>query len=115
VREDALVVPAVLRLPEYVLALGAFRPGETREVSLLSNEPLEGDVQVRGGGPCTLVPLGCEPDGIRWRLRLRATAEGKPTGAFLSEVQVQVGDRVQRLPAYGTVRGEPAAPSAAQR
>jgi hypothetical protein len=115
VREEGLVVPATLRLPEYVLALGAFHPGQTREVSLLSNEPLDGPVVVRGGGPCALESLGCEPDGNRWRLRLRATAGDTATGAFLSEVQVRVGDRVQRLPAYGTVRGEPAAPAAAQR
>jgi hypothetical protein len=46
---------------------------------------------------------------------MQATAPAKATGAFLTEVEVQLGDRVQRLPAYGTVRGEPvsdAAPAA---
>ena len=42
--------------------------------------------------------------------RIGARVEG-----VVDDVRVQVGDRVQRLPAYGTVRGEPAAPSAAQR
>lgn len=109
VRDERLVVPAVLRLPEYVLSIGALRPGETREIALLSNEPLEGAVEVKGGGPCALRTLGCEPVGERWKLRLQVTAGGEAVGAFLDEVQVQVGDRVQRLPAYGTVRGEPVA------
>lgn len=117
VRESSRVVPAVLRLPEYVLSMGAFRPGETREIELLSNEPLEPDAQVRGGDPITLRAMGGEQVGRRWRLRMQATAPAKATGAFLSEVEVQVGDRVQRLPAYGTVRGDPAtaAPDAAER
>lgn len=107
VRDERLVVPAVLRLPEYVLAIGALRPGETREIALLSNEPLEGAVEVKGGGPCMLRAIGCEAAGERWKLRLQVTAGAEAVGAFLDEVQVQVGDRVQRLPAYGTVRGEP--------
>jgi len=117
VREPSKVVPAVLRLPEYVLSMGAFRPGETREIELLSNEPLEPDAQVRGGGPIALRVVGGEQVGRRWRLRMQATASSRSTGAFLTEVEVQVGDRVQRLPAYGTVRGEavPDAAAAAQR
>jgi hypothetical protein len=115
VREPSKVVPAVLRLPEYVFAMGAFRPGETREIELLSNEPLEPDPQVRSDGPIALRVIGGEEAGRRWRLRMQATAPAKATGAFLTEVEVQLGDRVQRLPAYGTVRGEPvsdAAPAA---
>jgi len=115
VREPSKVVPAVLRLPEYVFAMGAFRPGETREIELLSNEPLEPDPQVRSDGPVALRVVGGEQVGRRWRLRMLATAPAKATGAFLTEVEVQLGDRVQRLPAYGTVRGEPvsdAAPAA---
>lgn len=117
VREPSKVVPSVLRLPEYVLSLGAFRPGETREIELLSNEPMEPDPQVRGGDPIALRVVGGEQAGRRWRLRMQATAPAQATGAFLTEVEVQVGDRVQRLPAYGTVRGEPApdASAAAQR
>jgi hypothetical protein len=115
VREPSKVVPAVLRLPEYVFPMGAFRPGETREIELLSNEPLEPDPQVRSDGPVALRVVGGEQVGRRWRLRMLATAPAKATGAFLTEVEVQLGDRVQRLPAYGTVRGEPvsdAAPAA---
>jgi hypothetical protein len=112
VREPSKVVPAVLRLPEYVFAMGAFRPGETREIELLSNEPLEPAPQVRSDGPIALRVIGGEQAGRRWRLRMQATAPANATGAFLTEVEVQVGDRVQRLPAYGTVRGEPVAEAA---
>jgi hypothetical protein len=115
VRDESTVVPAVLRLPEYAFGLGALRPGEIREVALPLNEPLEGDVMVEGGEPCALRSLGCVPEGTRWKLRVEVTAPDRASGAFLSEARIRAGEREQRLPVYGTVRGEPAAPAAAQR
>lgn len=115
VRDKSRVVPAVMRLPEYVLSIGALRPGETREIGLLMNEELPGEVQVQGGEPCRLRVLGCEREGERWKLRLEATAPAQATGAFLTEARILSGERVQRLPAFGTVRGKPitdAAPAA---
>jgi len=115
VRDKSRLVASVIRLPEYLLAIGALRPGETREIGLLMNEELAGDVQLRGGEPCTLRAIGCERSGERWKLRIEATAPAQAIGAFLTEVRIQSGEREQRLPAYGTVRGQPvpgAAPAA---